>query len=365
MPHGAPEFAAMTIEQALFRLHEGLPRHAPGSESTTLKVLRRFGRLSRRLRVIDLGCGSGASTRVLARRFKKAVVAVDAHKPYLDELVASLGEENLTERVETVHSDFSTLGDALGRFDLLWAEGAAYVLGFEHALLSWNQMLAPRGKAAISELSYLVEQPSDEVKEYWSNIYPRISTVVGNCAAAERAGYNVVETVTLSNKDRKAYYGPIKAKMAALRADSDMSAEISVVISEMEQEIEFAARHSEEVGYVFYLLEKQGGETNADSDVADALMDDDGDIDTDVDDEVEEEGIAFEPVIPRGRKSRSGSSTVGPRVFDVSVAPTNVVTYHKVEQQLVDLIGELGIEQAARVFGQVQSRIRSVVLTGQ
>ena len=126
----------MTIEQALFRLHEGLPRHEPGSESTTLKVLRRFGRFPRQLRVIDMGCGPGASTRVLARRFKKSIVAVDAHKPYLDELAASLKAEALSECVELVHTDFSALGDALGRFDLLWAEGRGLRTWFRAGLAS-------------------------------------------------------------------------------------------------------------------------------------------------------------------------------------------------------------------------------------
>ena len=60
----------MTPEEAFFSLYEGLPRQGPGSENSTHEALRRFGKLPRPLRVIDLGCGSGASTLLLARELK-------------------------------------------------------------------------------------------------------------------------------------------------------------------------------------------------------------------------------------------------------------------------------------------------------
>jgi serine/threonine-protein kinase HipA len=296
----------------------------------------------------------GASTRVLAKRLKKPIVAVDAHRPYLDELTASFKAENLAEFVEPTHADFSALGDALGRFDLLWSEGAAYVLGFEQALLAWHPLLAARGRAAISELSYLVEQPSAEVKEYWSSVYPGISTVVGNCAAAERAGYLILDTITLSKKDSKAYYGPIKARIAELRAEGEVSPETAAVIAEMEQEIGVFERHSDECGYVFYLLEKQGGEADlepesfdGDADEEDSIADSRGDEDSAV-----------------RSSSRRGSTSVRPRDFDRSVAPTNAVTYNKLEQQIVELIGRLGLERASLVLSQVQNQVQSVVKSG-
>jgi hypothetical protein len=208
----------------------------------------------------------------------------------------------------------------------------------------------------------LTEQPRDEVKEYWSSVYPGISTVVGNCAAAERAGYAVVETMTLSNKDRKAYYGPIKARIAALRAEGDVPAELSAVLNEMEQEIEFATKYAEECGYVFYLLEKQGTAAELDGDAFEAWGDELEDASAG-EDAPEYEDVDDTKVRRRGRPSRG--TTVCPRQFDVTVAPTNAVTYHKLEQQIVELISELGLEQAARVFGQVENRVQSVVVTGR
>ena len=53
--------------EALFALHEGLPRQGPGLDSATHAALDRVARaLPPRPRVLDLGCGSGAATLVLA-----------------------------------------------------------------------------------------------------------------------------------------------------------------------------------------------------------------------------------------------------------------------------------------------------------
>ncbi|MGC4066580.1 MAG: class I SAM-dependent methyltransferase [Polyangiaceae bacterium] len=346
----------MTIEQALFRLHEGLPRHAPGSEATTLKALRRLGRLPRRLRVIDLGCGNGASTLVLARRLKKPIVAVDAHQPYLDELETTARTEGIAENVETVHADFSTLGDSLGKFDLLWAEGAAYVLGFERALLTWRAMLAGGARVAVSELSYLTESPSDVVKQYWSEVYPSISTIVGNCAAAERTGYTVIDTLAFSSKATKAYFGPIKTRIAELRASGETSPELAAVIGEMEHEIELYERHSEEVGYVFYLLEVPGSPNDGEAE----MEGDDSDFGEteEVCDSQDEDATFEDPEVAR-------SARIPRRSFDTTIAPTNAAIHERHEDDLIDAIAKLGILTADRVLEETEQKIATFVVKGR
>lgn len=364
----------MTIEQALFQIHEGLPRYAPGSEATTNKVLRRLGRLPRKGRAIELGCGTGAATHVLAKRLRRALVAIDAHQPFLTELASSLDSAGLADSVELRHADFSTLGHSLGRFDLVWAEGAAYVLGsFEQALLAWHPLLTRGGRAAISEPTYLVEQPHEDVRAYWSSVYPGISTLVGNCAAAERAGFALIESIAFSGKENKAYYGPLKGRIAKLRAAGDLDAELCAVIAELEQEMLLAERYPDEVGYVFYLLESQG----AGDDVNGAsLFGDEGDEDLSAlwaaDGESANAGD-YADLPDRSELSRAGSlprrrqlaTAVSSRAFDVSVAPSNPVMHEKLEQQIVDLIGAVGLSRASAVFEQIARSLSSVIVNGK
>jgi hypothetical protein len=36
-------------------------------------------------------------------------------------------------------------------FDLIWCEGAMYIMGFRDALAGWPKLLTPRGYVAVTE----------------------------------------------------------------------------------------------------------------------------------------------------------------------------------------------------------------------
>jgi serine/threonine-protein kinase HipA len=343
----------MTIEQALFRLHEGLPRNCPGSESSTIKALRRLGRLPRHPRVIDLGCGNGASAIPLARRLKADVVAVDAHEPFLRRLESRLAEEPLTDGNVTVHhADFSTLESDLGTFDLLWSEGAAYVLGLEEALTKWRPLLKRRGRAAITELSWTVDHPSQEAKDYWSSVYPGMRTVVGNCAAAERAGYTVVDTMTLPNKDWMAYYNPMKQRIAELRAEGEPSPELAVVVDEAEREISIYERHGDEFGYVFYLLEVPSDGSEDEAAAEEAAQD--GEFESVYSDRTIDSTLIEESSLSSRRGPRSSRSRL---MFDEGIAPVDVAAHRSAELRFTDLVAEIGLERATALLEEIRTRM--------
>jgi ubiquinone/menaquinone biosynthesis C-methylase UbiE len=338
-------FAAMTIEQALFRLHEGLPRNSPGSEKSTLKALRRLGRLPRHARVIDLGCGNGASAIALARRLQSEVVAVDAHEPFLRTLEERCRAEGLDSLVVARHADFSALEEPNSSFDLLWSEGAAYVLGFESAIVQWRPLLKKGGRAAVTELSWGQESPSEETKEYWSSVYPGMRTTVGNCAAAERAGYSVIDTITLSNKDWAAYYGPLKQRIAELRAEGEPSPELAVVVEEAEREIAIYERHGDEFGYVFYLLENQADDEILGEDEAEVESSDDS-----------AEGTEdAEPLTPLRRAARLQAG------FNGEIAPVDLAAHRATEARFAELVAEIGLERASRMLEAIRNRVTEAI----
>ena len=86
----------------LVDLHRDGFRQGPGSEACTKQALN-LANLPRnqRLRVADLGCGTGASTVVLAQELNAEVVAVDFLQPFLDVLNARAAERGLSERIES------------------------------------------------------------------------------------------------------------------------------------------------------------------------------------------------------------------------------------------------------------------------
>ena len=45
-------------------------------------------------------------------------------------------------------------------FDLIWCEGAAYIMGVEAALRAWRPLLKPGGRLALSEAAWLRPEPA-------------------------------------------------------------------------------------------------------------------------------------------------------------------------------------------------------------
>ena len=58
-------------------------------------------------------------------------------------------------------SDPAALGSG---YDLVWAEGSAYSIGFENALALWRTLLRPGGCLVVTELVWFCEHPADRAR---------------------------------------------------------------------------------------------------------------------------------------------------------------------------------------------------------
>lgn len=103
----------------LFELFESTPRQGPGSVETTRRALRSLPASLRVERVLDLGCGTGGSTLVLAEDTGAHVTAVDIHPPFLATLRARAEARGLADRITTVAADMADTASLGGGFDLI------------------------------------------------------------------------------------------------------------------------------------------------------------------------------------------------------------------------------------------------------
>ena len=244
------------MSAAIFRLFEGLPRQGPGSDACTREALRRLPALPAKPRVLDLGCGSGSSALVLAEALRSRVVAVDIHQPFLDQLEAAARERSLADVIEARCADMAAPGVPAGSVDLLWSEGAIYLLGFEAGLRRWRLLLAAGGYLVASECSWLSDDRPAELVAFWQEAYPAMGTIETNVEAAGRAGFEVLDHFVLPQQAWwDGFYGPLQARMAELApaADPELAAEIEAT----RREIELYRRHGDRYGYVFYLLRRR------------------------------------------------------------------------------------------------------------
>ncbi|HEV7735705.1 MAG TPA: class I SAM-dependent methyltransferase [Candidatus Binatia bacterium] len=242
------------MSDPFFTLYRDLPRYGPGCDDATREALRRLGPLAPRSRVLDLGCGNGAQTLVLAASLDDpSVTAVDLHQPFLDELTVAAAHTGLGDRIHTRCDDFGALDEPPGCADLLWSEGAIYHLGFAGGLQRWRPLLAPDGRAAVTELTWLTDAPPDDAATFWRDAYPAMTTEDGNRAAADEVGWIVDDTFTLpASAWWESYYAPLAARIAVLRPDADDA--LRAVIADTEREIDLWIDHGGAYGYVFYLL---------------------------------------------------------------------------------------------------------------
>jgi len=185
----------------LFELFESTPRQGPGSAETTRRALRSLPDSLRVERVLDLGCGTGGSTLVLAEDTGAHVTAVDIHPPFLATLRTGAEECGLADRITTVAADMADATSLGAGFDLIWAEGSAYSIGFENALRRWRPLLRPGGCLVATELVWFVAEPDERARAFFASEYPDMRDEATCMSQARSAGYDLAAT----RRERETY----------------------------------------------------------------------------------------------------------------------------------------------------------------
>src|SRR5690606_20140359 len=121
-----------SLHDALPIFQLGLPRNGPGSGAATEAAFAMLPELPDRPEIADLGCGQGASAFELLRLTNGRVTAVDLFEPFLEKLSERAEKEGIGEdRLVITRGDMTALSFRDATFDLIWSEGAIYLLGFE------------------------------------------------------------------------------------------------------------------------------------------------------------------------------------------------------------------------------------------
>ena len=238
------------VAAAFWSAHSELPREAPGSEETLRLLLRLAGPLPERPRVLDVGCGTGPATVPLAQLTGGVVTAIDTHAPFLAVLEERARAAGVGGQVRAVEASMEALPVTPGSVDLLWCEGAAYVMGVDAALAAWRPLLAPGGVVVLTEAEWLTPSPAAGARAFWEAGYPAMRSTAGNVAAFQAAGWLVQAAHVLPESDWEAYYGPLATRIEELRAEG-VAEELLAVVGE---EIGVRAAHGGDYGYTAYVL---------------------------------------------------------------------------------------------------------------
>ena len=239
--------------KALIELHRGLERQGPGDTEFSEFIISQIPELPTNPRIADIGCGAGSGTLFLAEKFQSKVRAVDLSREFLNELEDRAKQQGLEHLVETIEGDMGYLGWEPDSIDLLWSEGAAYIITFKGALEAWRPLMARNGIAVISEMNYFTTDIPEPVRVYWNNAYPTIGTESDNDNYANSTGFEILGIHRLPEKAWwNNYYGPLRENMLSFKDSEDRV--MQSVIKDTEEEMNLFERYADYYGYSFYIL---------------------------------------------------------------------------------------------------------------
>jgi ubiquinone/menaquinone biosynthesis C-methylase UbiE len=249
--------------QLLIDLHLPGTRQGPGGDAETQRAIDLSGlRGKQALKIADIGCGTGASTLILARELDAEIIAIDFLPAFLDVLKERAQAAGLAERITPQTAAMEALAIPSGSLDAIWSEGAIYNMGFEKGVQDWRRFLKPGGILAVSELTWLTDSRPAELEQHWHSEYPEVGTAASKMAVLERNGYTPLAYFVLPERCwLEAYYRPMQQRFAAFLAAHQSSEAAKAIVAAEAHEIDLYERHKSYISYGFYIARKTDDES--------------------------------------------------------------------------------------------------------
>lgn len=241
--------------EIFFEIHKDIPREGPGSNESTLKAFKMLENLPKEVNILDIGCGPGMQTLELARNIQGNIVGVDMHEPFIEKLLQSAKKEGLEDVIKVQKGSMFELDYAEKSFDILWSEGAIFIIGFERGLREWKKYIKTGGYLVVSEISWLRKNIPAEPRKFWEDDYPSIKGIGDNIKIIEEIGYEPVGHFILpQNAWWDYYYNPLLERIGKLREIYKGNEEANLTMDNTMKEIELYRKYADYYGYVFYIM---------------------------------------------------------------------------------------------------------------
>lgn len=244
--------------QLLIDLHKGTNRQGPGGDAETelaigLSMIDR----SAPLKIADIGCGTGASTLVLAKQLNAQITAVDFFQDFLDVLENRAQNLGLSQKISTLCCSMDNLPFGDKEFDIIWSEGAIYNIGFERGVKDWNRYLKLGGLLVVSEITWTTDSRPPELQKYWDDAYSEIDVASSKIRVLETNGYSPVGYFVLPEHCwMENYYRPMQNSFKDFLGRNGNSEAASAIIEEESREIKLYEKFKTHYSYGVYIASK-------------------------------------------------------------------------------------------------------------
>jgi hypothetical protein len=141
-------------------------------------------------------------------------------------------------------------------FDVIWSEGAAYIYGFEKALVDWQYFLKDNGYLVFSELCWFKETIPEELKNFFQ-VYPAMKNIKENIKIIKSHGLNLLAHFKLPESSWwNNYYLPLEKRIFELRNKYKEEEKKLNTLDDIYVEIEMFRKYSKYYGYAFFIMKK-------------------------------------------------------------------------------------------------------------
>jgi ubiquinone/menaquinone biosynthesis C-methylase UbiE len=186
--------------------------------------------------VLDIGCGTGVVTMELARLSGGRVVGIDIDQTALDKLDQKIEQAGLTAQIKTVNCSMKEIQFKDNSFDIVWCEGAIFVIGFEKGLEEWRRLIRPLG--------FLV-------------VHAKIVDVEKRVDLIPMSGYTLLDRFVVSKETWwDEHYGPLQSMIEGLRHKYQNDQNVLALLAKEQSEVDEFKNNPENHGSVFYLMRK-------------------------------------------------------------------------------------------------------------
>lgn len=240
--------------QVFFQVFEGMKRQGPGNDAITRGLLQKVMSLHSPQRILDMGCGKGASALVLARETQAQVVALDNHQPFVDALQQAAAEG--LDQISAILGSMDEPDKITGTFDLIWSEGSAYIIGYERALKLWRPLLTETGYLFVSDLVQLDDELAPEARTFLEQQGVILEHTEDRIQQAKTLGYKVLDSLAMPQQGWQDYYTDMEQQIGRLEPEVGKD---HPALSSLRQEIDIYRRFGHQYGYVCLLMQKVSG----------------------------------------------------------------------------------------------------------
>jgi ubiquinone/menaquinone biosynthesis C-methylase UbiE len=241
----------------IYELCEALPRSGPGNNEYTRRAFNTIPQLQTPPFILDIGCGQGMQTIEIAKISIGKIIALDNHQTFLDMLMEQAKKQRFEEKIIPKNISMLDMDFEEETFDIIWSEGALYLMGFQDGLKRCHQLLKDKGYLAVTELVYTVSNPPKPVVEYFESEYPDIKNIEENIETIKQEGFNLISNFTLPESAwLDNYYLPMEKELPRLNKKYQGNEVALAVFEGFRNEADFYRKYSKYYGYEFFVMQK-------------------------------------------------------------------------------------------------------------